>query len=38
MNLNKLANIIFELSRDCPKEYEKILLEAVSILQKMEAL
>ena len=36
MNLIKLANALFKLSRECPKEYEAILMEACSVLQKME--
>jgi hypothetical protein len=36
MNLNTLANKLFDLSRNCPKEYESPLLEAVAVIYKME--
>ena len=36
MKLSTLANRLFKLSRECPKEYEAILMEACAVLQKME--
>jgi hypothetical protein len=36
MNLNTLANKLFDLSRNCPKDYEATLLEAVAVLYRMD--
>jgi hypothetical protein len=34
-DLMKLSNSLFELSRDCPKEYETVLIEASIALMKI---
>jgi hypothetical protein len=36
-DLMKLSNSLFDLSRECPKEYETILLEASIALMKINA-
>ena len=36
-DITKLADSLFDLSKDCPKEYETLLLEASIALMKINA-
>ena len=37
-NLMQLSNKLFDLSRDCPKEYESVLIEASMALIEINAM